>query len=46
MSSVPAPRAKQKHRIYESKGEPFFQAFLILFFALLRAVCGRIDRKK
>ncbi|MBR3741467.1 MAG: carbohydrate ABC transporter permease, partial [Clostridia bacterium] len=35
MSSVPAPRPKHRKRIYESKGEPFFQAFLILFFALL-----------
>ena len=35
MSSIPAPRQKHRKRIYESKGEPFFQAFLILFFALL-----------
>ena len=35
MSSESAPRANRKRRIYESKGEPFFQAFLIIFFALL-----------
>ena len=28
-------RRPRKHRIYESKGEPYFQAFLILFFAVL-----------
>ena len=32
--AVPAPKRK-KHRIYESKGEPYFQAFLVIFFALL-----------
>ena len=32
--AVPAPKRK-RHRIYESKGEPYFQAFLIIFFALL-----------
>ena len=29
-----APKRK-KHRIYESKGEPYFQAFLVIFFALM-----------
>ena len=32
--AVAAPKRK-KHRIYESKGEPYFQAFLVIFFALL-----------
>ena len=35
MSSVPVKRGRRKHRIYESKGEPYFQAFLIIFFAIL-----------
>ena len=36
MSTVAAAAPKRKkHRIYESKGEPYFQAFLVIFFALL-----------
>ena len=35
MSSIPAKRGRRKNRIYESRGEPFFQAFLIIFFALI-----------
>ena len=35
MSAIPGARGRRKRRIYESKGEPFFQAFLVLFFALL-----------
>ena len=35
MSTVTAAAPKRKKRIYESKGEPYFQAFLIIFFAIL-----------
>ena len=34
-ATAAAPKQRKKRRIYESKGEPFFQAFLIIFFALL-----------
>ncbi len=33
--TTPAVKSRRKNRVYESKGEPFFQAALILIFVLL-----------